>query len=64
MANLQDEGYKVMMVGDGPNDILAFEQADSAVLTVEQKDGDFPDKLKEYADFVIEDISEVLQIDF
>ena len=64
VANLQDEGYKVMMVGDGPNDILAFEQADSAVLTVEQKDGDFPDKLKEYADFVIEDISEVLQIDF
>ena len=53
-----------MMVGDGPNDILAFQQADRAVLTTEQKDGDFPDKLKEYADFVIEDISEVLQIDF
>ena len=64
VGSLQDEGYKVMMVGDGPNDVLAFEQADSAVLTVEQKDGDFPDKLKEYADFVIEDISEVLQIDF
>ena len=64
VANLQDEGYKVMMVGDGPNDILAFEQADRAVLTIEQKDGDFPDKLKDYADFVIEDISEVLQIDF
>ena len=64
IGNLQNEGYKVMMVGDGPNDILAFQQADSAVLTTEQKDGDFPDKLKEYADFVIEDISEVLQIDF
>ena len=64
VANLQHEGYKVMMVGDGPNDILAFEQADRAVLTIEQKDGDFPDKLKDYADFVIEDISEVLQIDF
>ena len=64
ISNLQEEGYKVMMVGDGPNDILAFEQADSAVLTTEQKDGDFPDKLKGYADFVIEDISEVLQIDF
>ena len=64
VSKLQDEGYKVMMVGDGPNDILAFEQADSAVLTTEQKDGDFPDKLKGYADFVIEDISEVLQIDF
>ena len=64
VGNLQGEGYKVMMVGDGPNDILAFQQADRAVLTTEQKDGDFPDKLKEYADFVIEDISEVLQIDF
>jgi Cu+-exporting ATPase len=64
VGNLQDEGYKVMMVGDGPNDILAFQQADKAVLTTEQKDGDFPDKLKQYADFVIEDISEVLQIDF
>ena len=64
VSNLQEEGYKVMMVGDGPNDILAFEQADRAVLTTEQKDGDFPDKLKGYADFVIEDISEVLQIDF
>jgi Cu+-exporting ATPase len=53
-----------MMVGDGPNDVLAFQQADSAVLTVEQNDGEFPDKLKEYADFVIEDISQVLQIDF
>jgi Cu+-exporting ATPase len=64
VGNLQDEGYKVMMVGDGPNDVLAFQQADSAVLTVEQNDGEFPDKLKEYADFVIEDISQVLQIDF
>ena len=64
VSNLQDEGFKVMMVGDGPNDILAFQQADTAILTTEQKDGDFPDKLKDYADFVIEDISEVLQIDF
>ena len=64
VAKLQDEGYKVMMVGDGPNDILAFQKADAAVLTTEQKDEDFPDKLKEYADFVIEDISEVLMIDF
>lgn len=64
VESLQQEGYKVMMVGDGPNDILAFEQADKAVLTTEQKDGDFPDKLKGYADFVIEEISQVLEIDF
>ena len=64
VENLQNDGYKVMMVGDGPNDILAFEQADRAVLTTEQKDGDFPDKLKDYADFVIDDISQVLEIDF
>lgn len=64
VSNLQNKGFKVMMVGDGPNDILAFQQADTAILTTEQKDGDFPDKLKDYADFVIEEISEVLEIDF
>ncbi|WP_295615430.1 HAD family hydrolase [uncultured Methanobrevibacter sp.] len=64
VGNLQDEGYKVMMVGDGPNDVLAFQQADSAVLTIEQHDGEFPEKLSDYADFVIEEISEVLEIDF
>lgn len=64
VSSLQDKGYKVMMVGDGPNDILAFQRADAAVLTTEQKDGDFPDKLKGYADFVIEEISQVLEIDF
>ena len=64
VGSLQDEGYKVMMVGDGPNDVLAFQQADAAVLTTEQKGEYVSDKLKDYADFVIEDISEVLQIDF
>ena len=64
VSSLQDKGYKVMMVGDGPNDILAFKQADTAILTVEQHDGDYPDKLREHADFVIQDISEVSLIDF
>ena len=35
---LKDAGYKVMMVGDGLNDILAFKKADVSVLTIEQKE--------------------------
>ncbi|MCL2687610.1 MAG: HAD family hydrolase, partial [Methanobrevibacter sp.] len=38
IAKLKNEGYKVMMVGNGPNDILAFEEADLAVLTLEQNE--------------------------
>lgn len=60
---LKDKGCKVMMVGDGPNDVLAFSHADVAVLTVEQY-GNAPDALKSKADYVIDDISQVLDIDF
>lgn len=63
IKNLQNKGYKVMMVGDGPNDIQAFNNADIATLTLEQK-GDCSEKLKKYADYVIEDISKILEIDF
>ncbi|MEE3443694.1 MAG: hypothetical protein VZQ49_02470 [Methanobrevibacter sp.] len=52
-----------MMVGDGPNDVLAFSHADVAVLTLEQT-GNAPDSLKSKADHVINDISQVLDIDF
>ena len=63
IKGLKDEGYKVMMVGDGPNDVLAFSYADVAVLTVEQY-GNAPEALKSKADYVINDISQVLDIDF
>lgn len=63
VSNLQDEGYKVMMVGDGLNDILAFNQSDVSVLTTQQGEEVSP-KLYDKTDYVISEISEVLSIDF
>ena len=63
VKSLKDKGYEVMMVGDGPNDVLAFSHADVAVLTLEQT-GNAPDSLKSKADHVINDISQDVDIDF
>lgn len=63
ISELQNEGYKVMMVGDGPNDIVAFNNADVATLTIEQK-GDYGDRMTKHADFIIDNIEKVLDIDF
>ena len=60
---LKDRGYKVMMVGDGLNDVLAFNNADVSVLTVEQEEEVSP-KLINKTDYVIQKISEVISIDF
>lgn len=60
---LKDAGFKVMMVGDGLNDILAFKKADVSVLTIEQQDEVSP-KMMDKTDYVIEDIFEVTMIDF
>ncbi len=60
---LKDSGYKVMMVGDGLNDILAFKKADVSVLTIEQQEEVSP-KMMDKTDYVIEDIFEVTMIDF
>lgn len=62
VENLKKE-YKVMMVGNGPNDILAFKKADMAVLTLEQKEA-IPQKVFDAADIVINKITEILDIDF
>ena len=52
-----------MMVGDGLNDLLAFKKADVSVLTLEQKEEVSP-KLYNKTDFVVEDISQILDITF
>jgi len=62
VKDLKDE-YKVMMVGNGPNDILAFKKADLAVLTLEQQEK-VSQKVFDSADIVINKIIEVLDIDF
>lgn len=63
IANLKKEGHKVMMVGNGPNDILAFEEADLAVLTLEQKEK-VSKRVFDAADIIINKICQVLDIDF
>ena len=60
---LKDAGYKVMMVGDGINDLLAFKNADVSVLTIEQQEEVSP-KIMGKTDHVIDDIFEVTMIDF
>lgn len=63
VKKLQDKGYKVMMVGDGLNDIMAFKRADVSVLTIEQKE-EVSKNLFDKVDYIIEDISEVIDIPF
>ena len=55
--------YEVMMVGNGVNDVLALEEADIGVLTVQQKEKN-PQKVYNAADIVIGNIKEVLNINF
>jgi len=57
------ENYKVMMVGNSSNDILALQEADIGVLTLQQGDTT-PDKVFKAAEYVINNISEILNIDF
>ncbi|WP_299526380.1 HAD family hydrolase [uncultured Methanobrevibacter sp.] len=63
VQDLKNKNYKVMMVGDGLNDILAFNNADVSVLTIEQEEEVSP-KLINKTDYVIEKISEIIFIDF
>jgi soluble P-type ATPase len=57
------KSYRVMMVGNSSNDILALEEADVGVLTLQQGD-ETPDKVFKAADHVVNNISEVLDIEF
>ena len=61
VKRLKEEYDKVIMVGDGINDILAFRAADLSVLSVQQG-GTCPALLSDEADIVIKDIHEVVEI--
>lgn len=63
VAKLKKEGYKVMMVGNGPNDVLAFEESDLAVLTLEQKEK-VSKRVIDAADIIINQICQVLDVEF
>lgn len=55
--------YKVMMVGNSANDILALKEADIGVLTLQQKE-ETPKKVYNAADVVVGNIKEILDIEF
>jgi P-type E1-E2 ATPase len=55
--------YKVMMVGNSSNDILALKEADVSVLTLQQGEN-ASEKVFKAAQYVVNNISEVLNIDF
>jgi Cu+-exporting ATPase len=61
VSDLQQEYDKVLMVGDGINDLCAMRNADIAILTIEQP-GDRPEELYAAADYVVKNVSAVLPI--
>jgi len=61
VIDLKEEYDRVLMVGDGINDLCALEKADIAILTVQQP-GDRPEGLYKAADYVVRNVSEVLPI--
>lgn len=60
---LKKEDYEVMMVGDAQNDVLAFKESDVSVLTLQQRD-EIPKKVYEAADHIVNNIKDILKIDF
>jgi Cu+-exporting ATPase len=61
VKRLKEQYDKVVMVGDGINDILAFRAADLSVLSIQQT-GKCPPLLCKEADIIINDIKEVIGI--
>jgi soluble P-type ATPase len=55
--------YKVMMVGNSANDILALKEADVGVLTTQQDENPSA-KVLNAADVVVDNIKDILNIDF
>lgn len=61
ISDLRQEYDRVLMVGDGINDLCAMRNADIAILTVQQP-GDRPEELYKEADFVVKNVGEVVTI--
>jgi Cu+-exporting ATPase len=59
--DLRQEYDRVLMVGDGINDLCAMRNADIAILTVQQP-GDRPEDLYKEADYVVKSVMEVVTI--
>jgi soluble P-type ATPase len=61
VTDLRQEYDRVVMVGDGINDLAAMRTADIAILTIQQP-GDRPEELYKVADHVVNNVSEVVNI--
>jgi len=59
--DLKQEYDKVLMVGDGINDLCAMQKADISILTIQQP-ADRPEELYKTADCVVKNVSEVVTI--
>jgi soluble P-type ATPase len=59
--DLKQEYDRVLMVGDGINDLAAMRTADIAILTIQQS-GDRPEELYRVADHVVNNVSDVVGI--
>ncbi|MFA5347650.1 MAG: HAD family hydrolase [Methanoregula sp.] len=59
--DLRQDYDKVLMVGDGINDLCAMENADIAILTIQQP-GERPEELFKEADYVVQNVKEVVTI--
>jgi Cu+-exporting ATPase len=59
--DLRQEYDKVLMVGDGINDLCAMQNADIAILTIQQA-ADRPEELYHEADYVVNNVREVVPI--
>lgn len=61
VSDLRQEYDTVIMVGDGINDLSAMQNADIAILTVQQH-GDRPEELYKEADYVVKNVGDVVTI--